>query len=503
MPLHSVYFRCRSRGPCSALSSLLLAMMLAACVVTASAEAPQPSLEAPVALHGTTIFVLHSKAPDPLLVERASKAGRALTAAASSKTALDVQLRPQGSQVDVLVGNSLVLSVNDADASAAGLPNAQAYAAEIAPRIREGVQAERRRSAIANTVFSISLVVLFGLITLFLLRKVTDFSVRAQTFLDTHPEKIPAVELRSLEVLGPGAVRSLVLVSLSVGRWFGLLGLLYAWLILSLSLFDSTRGYTRQLTGLVVTPISSLFARIAGSLPLLGVALIAAAAITVLARLVSLFFASVARRETRLAWLPADLAPAASFTLNAALVIAALVFGAPIITGDAQGALAHVGTVALVFLGVAMSPMLACIAIGIGVIFLQRLSVGSRFSYGGEIGRIKSIALTHVHMRADDGSDVFVPHALSLFHATRYHGDLPDTSIDLEIGCDTEPQQVIDALSEAIKGSIEVLDANAARVRYRVARSDSREGARTRLWLDTLAALRNADIALFGRGDTA
>jgi len=491
--------RLRSPAP----GAWLFALCLTAFLAVAHAEAPRAQLEVPVALHGTTLFVLRGEGSDPSLIERAARASRALSKVTDGKGPIDVRVMPRGAQVDVLMGEELVLQLTDLDAEAAGQPSAQVLANQLASRIREGVAAERKRSAIARTVFSISLVILFGLITLFLLRKITDFAVRAQAFLDAHPDKVPAVELRSLEVLGPGAVRSIVLVSLSVGRWFGSIGLIYAWLVVSLSLFDSTRGLTRQLTGLIVTPLSGLVTRLASSLPLFGVALIVVAAVVVLSRLVSLFFASVARRETRLTWLPADLAPAASFMLNTAIVMFALVFGAPIITGDTQGPLAHAGTIALVFIGLAASPVLACIAIGLGVIFVQRLSVGSRFSYGGETGRVKSISLTHVHMRADDGSDLFVPHALSLLHATRYHGDLPDTAIELEIGRDSEPQRVIEVLGEPLRSSVEVLDANAGRVRYRVARSDQEEGARTRLWLEALAALHTAEIPLFEGEDSA
>lgn len=479
---------------------LLLTSVLGA---PAHAEESRSKEEAPVAVHGVTLFTLRSNSTDPSLMKRASAASRELSAVLEKKEPLSLRLQKNGARVDLMIGPRLIIQLTDDDAQAAGRANAQAYGEQLVPRVRDALLAEQRRSAIANTVFSISLVVFFGLVTLFLLRKANELVTRAETFLDAHPDKVPAIELRSLEVLGPAAVRSVVMVSLTVGRWILLLGLVYAWLVVSLSLFESTRALTVRLTGLVLKPISSLFERVAGSLPLLGVALLAGGAVAILVRLVALFFGSVARRETRLAWLPAELAPAASFALNTIIILAALVFGAPIITGDPTGALVQASKVALVLAGVALLPVLATVALGIGVIFLRRLKLGQRFRYGGEVGRVQEISLTHVHLKADDGSDVFVPHILTLWHATRVLTAPVDASIELDIASDRAPAEIIELLSRESAARVEVLDASAERIRYRLSRAEHSTGEQTRLWLSALEALKKAGIPLASTRDRA
>ena len=114
-----------------------------------------------------------------------------------------------------------------------------------------------------------------------------------------------------------------------------------------LSLFEATRGYTQKMTGVVVAPLSQLMTRLATALPLLVVAALAAVSVFVLVRFVGLFFASVARGETPLGWLPADLAAPTSVLLRSGIVIAALVFLAPIVTGDADGVVTRVGIIAI------------------------------------------------------------------------------------------------------------------------------------------------------------
>jgi len=487
------------RGPALARLVLSCVVLLSAMLrPTALAEGPAPAAEAPVTLHGVNVFTLRAgtDADADTIVKRAAEASRNLGLVLEKKEPISVRVEKNGLRADLLIGSRLIIQLSHQDAQAAGLPDAQVYARQLVPRIRDALVAEQQRSAIANSVFSISLVVFFGLVTLFLLRKSSELVTRAETFLDANPDKVPAIELRSLEVLGPAAVRSVLMVSLTVGRWLLLLGLVYAWLVVSLSLFESTRALTVRLTGLVLTPISSLLERIAGSLPVLGVVVLAFAAVTVLVRLVTLFFGSVARRETRLAWLPAELAPATSFTVNTVIIVSALVFGAPILTGDPAGALAQASTVALVMVGIAMLPALSCLALGIGVIFLRRLKLGKRFCYGGQIGSIEQIALTHVHLRADDGSDVFVPHVLSLWHTTRALTTQTEASVDIEIGAEVSPARTIELLTRETGARVDVISADAERIQYRVSRKEDSVGERTRLWVSVLEVLAKAEIQL-------
>src|SRR5690606_24627071 len=123
------------------------------------------------------------------------------------------------------------------------------------------------------------------------------------------------------------------------------------------------------LTGIVLTPLSSLMARVAKSLPMLVVALIAIAALAVLIRFVELFFAGVARGETRLGWLPPDLAPVTSVLLRAGIVLGALVFAAPVVTGDQDDAFGKIGVIALAALGLSSTPVLASALMGVGILY--------------------------------------------------------------------------------------------------------------------------------------
>src|SRR5262249_26242105 len=150
----------------------------------------------------------------------------------------------------------------------------------------------------------------------------------------------------------------------------------YAWVLIALSLFDATRGYSERLTGFVLAPVSALMGRVASALPLLVIAFVTILAVGVSLRFVRLFFGSVARGETTVGWMPRDLAEPTSILVRAGIVVVTLVVAAPLITGADDGTLSRAGVVALVAIGLAVTPLLICAAAGIAVVFGRRLRVG-------------------------------------------------------------------------------------------------------------------------------
>jgi hypothetical protein len=419
------------REPCAGWASPLIervaalalfGLLLCAAIFSASAEAQAPADDGgvDVTLHETALFRLR-RGEGPLTVEaRAQRASTVLSELVESVKAEQIAVHSQGSRCSVRAGAITIVELTEEDAKLAGDASCEAHANFVASHVRTALTREQQRSRVANTVFSASLVVFFGLVTLYLLRKLFDFSGRARRFLVLNPQRVPALRLKRLEVLGPAAVRSVLLLLTSLANGLGMFGLAYSWLVLSLSLFVGTRPYVERLTGFVLTPLSALVARIASALPLFVVVLIAGALVAVIVRIAELFFASVARGETRLAWLEPELAQATSALVRAGLVIFAMVFAAPVITGDPNGSISRTGTIVLVALALASAPLLTSMVAGIALAFSRSLRVGDRVEYGGRAGHVREIGLFVLTLGDEqDGSTVRVPHALSLWHPTR------------------------------------------------------------------------------------
>jgi small-conductance mechanosensitive channel len=220
--------------------------------------------------------------------------------------------------------------------------------------------------------------------------------------------------------------------------------------------------------------------------------------VLVLVRFTGLFLQSVARRETRLAWLPADLAAPASVVLRIAIVVAAIVFAAPIVTGSSDDSLGRVGTVLLWSLGLAATPLLATGLFGATVLFDRRLGVGDHVRIRGELGRISAINLLELRLVTAAGSEWRVPHLLLLTTTLERLGPRPRVSVELLARREVVPQRVLEQLLRAGNASgsdafAEIAEVDSGHVRYRLTATLGSLAERSALLRAALDALSKAD----------
>ncbi|HYP91585.1 MAG TPA: mechanosensitive ion channel family protein, partial [Polyangiaceae bacterium] len=328
--------------------------------------APQPAAVPafPVKLADDAVFSLRAALGGKNPEQRAREASEQLKRAYDSEQTSDVVVTRRGEVAFLSVGRTFIVELSEEEAELAGSNSLDAHAARTASAIHEKLVSDHKRAAIAKSAFSFSLVVFFGLIAFYLIRKLGEFGDRAREWLEARSDRDLTLRFQGVEFVRPAMVRGAGALSLNTLKWLAQFGVAYTWLVVVLSLFESTRGYTQKLTGFVLAPLSQLMARLATALPLLVVAALAALAVFVLVRFVGLFFASVARGETPIGWLPTDLAAPTSVLLRSGIVISALVFLAPIVTGDNDGVLGRVGVISLVALGLASTPLLATGTVG-------------------------------------------------------------------------------------------------------------------------------------------
>ncbi len=400
--------------------------------VAPSAEAPAPaaSVEAekkaiapgsPVRFADEAIFAIRVPYGGRTAEERATAATRVIARAATGAKGSDVKVQRRGDVAVVLVGQTPVVQLVAEDAQAAGDATLDVHAAAVAASLRDAIESERKRAAIAKSVLSISLLVFLGLVAFYLLGKVAEFAQRARVWIDEHGEQAFAVRVRRIEVVSPGIVKNTAILGLGVGKWIAQIAVVYLWIVYALSQFEATRGYTQRLTGLVLTPLSDLVARIAVGLPMLVVLVIAGFAVFVLVRFVRLYFHSVGRRENVLAWIPHDLVEPVSSLVRFAIIVGALLFIVPLITGSSEGVLARAGWVVVVALGLAATPVLANGLTGTVVLFGRRLRTGQYVEIGEYRGKISTIGLLELCLEEKHGVEIRVPHIYTLVRPTRVH----------------------------------------------------------------------------------
>jgi small-conductance mechanosensitive channel len=480
-----------------------LASVLALALGATSAHAIAPST-APidVRLHERVVFTLRTGRAGQSAQERARAASVALESVLDDPDATGARAEEQPASVVVFVGKTPIVTLGDEDAEAAGgAATLHVFAAGVVAKVDDALRAERKRSAIAERVFSLSLLVFSGLLAFLVLRRVGDVSRRARLWVKVHPDRIPALKLGRIEVVRPLAVRGAVSVGLALAHRVAEFAIAYFWLIFALSRFDATRAYTDRLAGFVLVPLSALVGRLGAALPLVVVAAIAAVALGVAVRFVDLFFGGVGRGETHVTWLPRELAGPTSVLVRAGLVLSSIVLAAPLITGTDDGALSRAGVVALAALGLACTPLLACAAAGVPTVFGRRVSPGHYVEIGGRAGMVREVSLLEIVLEDAFGCQVRVPQLLGLWHATRVLGASPLASVEIVLDPKARPAVVEAALVGAVSVTcdrcrVELVDLDADGARWRISGVPRPDEGAAALADAVVTALAHAGIAL-------
>jgi small conductance mechanosensitive channel len=468
----------------------------------ALAQAPPLDAQAkatPVKLHDTLVLSLATDLPNETAAQRARAAAHALERAFDAGFS-EVKVVSKADVQVVFAGDVPVIELHEGDAQAAHSASLDVYAAHVAGQMRAAIQAERRRSDIAGTVFSISLVVFFGFVALVGSRRLSELASRSRDAIMEQPERIVPIRFNKHEVLGADSLRALLLAAVIIGRWVLQAGVIYIWLVLSLSRFESTRPYTDKLNHSLFEPLAALAQRVLGALPVFILAFALAAVVFVAVRIVELFFKGATREH--FFWVPRELVGAVSALLRMGIIVLALIFAGPIASGDPEGVLARLGSCVLLGVSLAMTPLFCSAACGGVMVFTRRLQVGRQIELGTLQGRIVNIRLLDVVLRDNEGSEVRVPHVRTLFTPLRVLGT-ERRIIELTVTPQIEPAAVIELFMAALGTSIspaEILielvdiDADAARYRVSVPGRDTRSASDLRLLL--VGALARAHIPL-------
>jgi hypothetical protein len=463
-PARSAAARSPTAGPVSAAPS----------TTASSGASSSASSSVDVRLHERPIFSLHAGRGAQGAQERARTASAALERVVDDPDQPEARIEEAAGSAVVFVGKTPVITLGEEDAAAAGgEATLHVYASTVASKIDDALRGERRRSAIAEHVFSLSLLVFSALLAFLLFRRVGELVGRARIWVREHPDAIPALRVGRIDVVRPVAVRGAVSIALALAHRLAQFAIAYFWLIFALSRFEATRALTDRLAGFVLTPLWALVGRLGASLPLVVVAAVAALALGIAVRFVALFFAGVERGETHVPWLPRELAGPTSVLVRSGMVLASIVLAAPLITGTDDGALSRAGVVALAALGIACTPVLACAAAGVPAVFGRRLRPGDFVETGGRAGVVRNVNLLEIVLEDAFGCEVRVPQLLGLWHPTRVLGGGPLASIDVVV----DPREPSGRVEEALVGAVvatcerarvELLSLDADGARWRV-----------------------------------
>jgi len=483
----------KSRAP-----ALLVAVLLAGAALGAGPDerSAAPS-SAPVMLQLRERPILEIKAPragrSPQA--RAQYAGEALSHVLEQPGPDTVRLEPREEGVLLQVNGIPILEVGPDDAHQAGTSDLTLYAAGVAQKVDAALKAERRRIEIQGSVFSFSLAVFISLLAFLGLRLVGRLGAQLEATLVADRERVPALRLGSVEVASRRAVRGALRLGLRIGTRLVQLVVIYVWVLFLLSLFSATREYGSRLTGSVLRPSGAILGRIGAALPMLVVAALLALVLALVLRTLRLFFDSIARGETHVRWISAELAHPVGVLLRTALLVLAILFAAPLITGGDTGALSRLATAVLLAVALAAVPLLASFAVGLPTVLGRTLRTGEMVELAGRRGQVREITMLEVRLEDSEGAEVRIPHLVAFLHPARAMGAVQRRTLEVVVISEEDQARVETVLLEAAgshasgaRAELVSLDARGARWRV--------SGIHPDLGQRVATALRDARIAL-------
>jgi small-conductance mechanosensitive channel len=396
-------------------------LLLAALVLGAgpAAAAGGPGALEPEWVHLRDEKIVRLEAPrgGRTAAQRAEEANRLLGEALGGEAA-EVRAVEDGDAVVIHLGPVPVLTLDAADARAAGASSLEAFAAGVAARLEAAVRSERRRAGAASLVFSISLLVFAGLLAWLLIRRLPSLELQLRRWLG------PAAGARPLQVAGVDVARAAATPAtrtavLWVARLIAQGVVIWIWMLFALSVFPASRPWAEWLLRAVIGPVVDLAARLGRAVP----ALIAVGVIALLAsaamRTLRLVFDGVARGEGSLPLVAPDRAVALGRLTRAGVVVVALLLAAPLVAGGDGNALGRLGEGALLTLGLALVPPVAAALAGLPWLLGRVAKVGDRAEVAGRSGRITAFRVLALELEEPGGARVAVPWLLTLFHPIR------------------------------------------------------------------------------------
>lgn len=487
-------------GAASAVATAVAPASSSGPATSSSAAQDVPPDGAPVRLRDRKIFVLRAPRGGVGAVDRARKASAALDAAFEKGLAGDVKIDDsEPGLAAIVVDGTRVVELTAEDAKAAGDPSLTIHASLTAETVRGAFAYERTRRDVATTVFHWSLVVFTGLLGFLVQRRIRRFLRAGRIWLRRHPERVPAFRVARVDLVRPTALLGLLQLTAAFLDRLVQGAVLYVWLVFALSLFDRTRGASSAITGFVVEPVKAFAARIAAALPGFVALAVAFVLLGIAVRFVGQVDRAVERGEAELPGLSRDHTKPVLVLLRLAMVLFALLVGAPLVTGSDDAVVSRIGLGLVGALALSASPLLASAAVGLVTLFSGRFRVGEFVSYEGRQGRIVAVNVLELRMRDGEGAEMRIPHLLSLTRDVRVMGPYRLASFEIVVEPSNDLEQVRRICATAATGRhgeprVRLLGLHAKGARFEIVarRADGEDDAATAV----AKALREAGVAL-------
>jgi small-conductance mechanosensitive channel len=450
-----------SAGVAAAAPDTLAARLLAADSTARALPAPAESLAgrstpAPVYLGGREIFRVRSVRDGLTPASRAAAIRARLTQVVTTSTANDsVELVSHPDGVEVRAGDRFLWLITPGDLPERDPVAMAAALAELPNEIRDGIARERAARRPARVLVSAGIAVLLTLLAIGLARLLLAGSRRWRRWLKVSlGRRLPAVHVRSFEVLSRAQVRGLVTGLLGwIDILVGLL-LLYGWLTAVFSLFPWTQGWSALLLAFAARQALHVLRNIASGVPGLFAIAIIVVVFRWLNAVSSRFFAAIGDGSLVLGHFHPELAAPSRRLVTLLLVMVAAIVAWPYVPGSGSRAVQGFSLFFGIVVSLGSTGIIGNMIAGIVLTYSRSFRVGDRVRIGDQVGDVVNLGFFATKLRSLRNEEVTIPNGhvagAAIVNFTRMaaeHGLVLHTQVS--IGYDAEWRRVHALLVEA------------------------------------------------------
>ena len=355
---------------------------------------------------------------------------------------------------DIVAGDTVIMSVTDADAKAAGRDRKE-LAALYASRMQVALEQSRREHGLRSTVFEILLATLATAILVLALRLLSALFRRLFQVVDSwRGTRIRSVRIQRVELLSAQRISALLLYAAKGLRALVVLVLVYAYALLVLGFFPWTRGVSATLIDYLRSGAGLALNTVASDLPSIVIIIIIAVITLYVMKFCKFIFAEIGKGAISIPGFYPEWADPTYKIVRFLILVFAVVVIFPYFPGHNSPAFKGISIFVGVLLSFGSAGAVGNIIAGVLLTYTRAFQIGDRVKIADTMGDVLAKTLLVTRVRTIKNEEVTVPNSLVLgSHIVNFssgaaeHGLILHTSVT--IGYDAPWKRVHELLISA------------------------------------------------------
>lgn len=364
---------------------------------------------------------------------------------------------------DIVAGDKVLMSVTDADASAAGKTRqdlAQEYTQLIASTIETRLQEYTAHSLAMGAIYALAATIALIIMIVIMNRLLPRFLAKIESWKGT---KIRSLRFQSMEILHHDRIVSVVTASARTIRFIVVLVLLNFYIPLVMSFFPWTRPYSSKYLDYIINPVEKVSIAIIGYLPNIFFIAVISLITHFVVKFTRFFFSEVRKGTITIPGFYPEWAQPTFNIVRFLIIVFAVVAAFPYLPGSDSPAFKGISVFLGVLISFGSSSAISNIVAGVILTYTRAFKLGDRVKVGDTIGDVLESNLLITRVRTIKNVDITVPNSMMLgSHISNFSSSSKDTGLILHttvtIGYDAPWRQVHELLISAALATENILE---------------------------------------------